>query len=541
MEQQTTDFPFTRKQIVLALAAVFAVYGTSAYFVQTINIARPKMAADLDGMSLYSWSISIPALFGAFVILIYGKFSDMYGRRIMLMVSLSFFLVGTALCAISPTFIFLIFANAVARMGSGALMMLCYAVLGDLFPPVQRSKWIGLMNIPGGFFALFGPTMGGWFVDNLSWRHLYWLAVPLIILCLAMVPSTIPSLVHKIARKIDYRGCILVIIASSTTILGFSFAGTTYPWKSPQVLALFAVSLVFWILFFSAEARTAEPILDPQVLRNRSFSTVAGATFLSFFGQLTITMYFPLFLQGVQGTSAMRSGQIITPYSVLFAFIGVPVGFILAKTMRYKWMYVLGFGILTADMFGIIFFTAKTPAFWSVIACILGGLGFGAVPTVNTMVVQNSVPKRLLGVAMGAIFFVIAMGVAIAPAILGSAMNAAYSSKLSATLPRELKEIANDTTMKALGNPRVLLSAPAMAALEADFNKKGSQGRIFFQQTMESIRMSMEAGLRSVFLIAAITMLLAFLLISTVPEVFLDSKPQEKKMAEPVAAAETAD
>ena len=143
-------------------------------------------------------------------------------------------------------------------------------------------------------------------------------------------------------------------------------------------------------------------------------------------------MYFPLFLQGIQGISATNSGKIITPYSVLFAFIGVPVGFLLAKTKRYKWMYILGFGILTADMFGVIFFTAETPAVWSVIACTLAGLGLGAIPTVNTMVVQNAVPKRLLGVVMGAIFFIISMGMAIAPAILGAAMNATYTTKLAA-------------------------------------------------------------------------------------------------------------
>ena len=540
LQQKGTGLEFSSKQVALALVAVFAVYGTSAYFVQALNIARPKMAAELDGMALYSWSISIPGLVGAFITLIYGKFSDMYGRRIMLLISLAFFLVGTVLCAISPTFIFLIFGNAVARMGSGALMMLCYAVLGDLFPPVERSKWIGLLNIPSGFFALFGPTMGGWFADNLSWRHLYWIAAPLIIACLAIVPSGIPSLVSKVARKIDFRGCILMMIASSATILAFSFAGTTYPWASPQVIGLLIVAVVFWILFLRAESRVDEPILDLQLLRNRSFVTVAVATFLSFFAQMVITMYFPLFLQGVQGISATKSGQIITPYSVLFAFVGVPTGFILAKTKRYKWMYILGFGILTADMFGVIFFGAATPISWSVIACTLAGLGFGSIPTINTMVVQNAVPKRLLGVAMGAIFFIISMGIAVSPAILGAAMNATYTTKLAATLPEELREVADAKTMAALGNPRVLLSQPAMAALEAEFARRGNDGQALFRRTVDAIRMSMEAGLRSIFWIAAIAILLSFVLIITVPEIPLDAEVQDKKAPEPVTASRAA-
>jgi MFS family permease len=528
-EQSLPGFQFARRQTVLGLVAVFAVYGTMSYFVQTINIARPKMAADLDGMSIYSWSISIPGLAAAFATLIFGKFSDMYGRRLMLMVSLAFFLAGAVLSAVSPTFEFLIAANAVARVGSGAVMMLCYSILGDMFPPVERSKWVGMLNIPGGLFALFGPTLGGWFVDNLSWRYLYWMSAPLLILCLLIAPIGVPSLVKKVARRIDVRGCLLVLVASSATIIGLSFAGDKYPWGSVQVLSLLGTALLFWILFFWAEAAADEPVLDPRVLKNRTFLTVAIATLFSFFGQIGMMMYYPMFLQGVQGISATRSGQIITPYSVLMAFVGVPAGFLLARTKRYKWMYVLGFGILTADMFGVIFLSSDTPVLWSVLAATLAGLGLGAIPTVNTMVVQNAVPKRLLGVAMGAIFFSISMGMSLSPAILGSAMNAAYARKLAASLPDGVKKIADEATMDALGNSRVLLSKPAMAALEETFKKGGAEGRVLFEQTVQAIRTSMESGLRSVFLIGAVAMLLSFLLISTVPVISMDTEVQENK------------
>jgi MFS family permease len=527
--QQLPEVQSSRKQIVLGLVAVFAAFGTMSYFVQTTNIARPRIAADLDGMLIYSWSISIPGLAAAFTTLIFGKFSDTYGRRLMLLVSLAFFLVGAILSAISQTFVFLIFANSLARVGSSAVMMLCYSVLGDMFLPVERSRWVGLLNIPSGTFALFGPTLGGYFVDNLSWRYIYWMSAPLLIACLAMVSVGVPSLVKKVKRKIDVRGCILVLIASSATIIGLSFAGDKYPWTSVQVLSLLGTALFFWILFFWAESDADEPVLDPQVLKNRTFITVAIATLLSFFGQIGILMYYPMFLQGVQGISAMRSGQIITPYSVLMAFVGVPAGFLLARTKRYKWMYIVSFGILTGVMFGVTFFTANTPVEWGVVAATLAGLGLGAIPTVNTMVVQNAVPKRLLGVVMGAIFFSISMGMALAPAILGSAMNATYASKLAASLPAGLKQAADETTMTALGNSRVLLSKPAMTALEETFRKSGDEGQALFQQTVQAIRASMEAGLRSVFLIGAIAILIAFLLIITVPVIPMDKEIQEKK------------
>jgi len=529
MVDQLTEDQIARKHVLLGLVAVFAVYGTMAYFIHTLNIARPKIAADLDGMALYSYSISIPGLAAAFVTLIFGKFSDMYGRRIMLMVSLMFFLVGTVLSAVSPTFVFLIAANSLARVGTSAVMMLSYSVLGDMFAPTERSKWVGMLNIPAGIFALFGPTLGGWFIDNLSWRHLYWMAAPLLIICLIIVSVGVPPPAKRVARKIDVRGCLLVAVASSTTIMGLSFAGSTYAWTSVQVISLLGIALIFWVLFFRAEFRAPEPILDPQVLKNRTFLTVAIATLLSFFGQIGMTLYFPMFLQGVQGFSGVESGQIVTPFSVLMAFVGVPAGIILGRTKRYRWIYIMSFAILTATMFGIVFFTEKTPASWGFAAAAMAGFGLGAIPTVNTMVVQNAVPKRLLGVVMGATFFCISMGGALSPAILGSAMNATYEKKLAISLPAGLREAVDEKMIASLGNSRVLLSKPAMTALESTFAQMGSEGPRLFRQTVQAIRSSMAAGLRSVFWVAAVAMLLAFLLICTVPEIPMDTEPQEKK------------
>jgi hypothetical protein len=161
-------------------------------------------------------------------------------------------------------------------------------------------------------------------------------------------------------------------------------------------------------------------------------------------------------------------------------------------------------------------------------AAVLCGLGLGAMPTVNTMVIQSAVPKRLLGVAMGASFFNLMMGVAISPAILGAAMNATYARTLTVSLPAELKEAVDETTIKSLGNSRVLLSEKALAELESSFGKMGSEGESLFQRTVQAIRTSMQAGLRMVFLISAITMLMSFLIILTLPEINLDDGTQAK-------------
>ena len=531
---------FTERQIVLGLITIFSVNVGLNFLINTLGIARPRMAAELNGMSIYAWSLSIPGLAAAFATLLFSKFSDMYGRRIMLLICMVLFLAGTVWSALAPTFAILIAANTLSRFGNGALAPLCYSVLGDMLEPVRRSRWVGLLHIPQGCFALFGPTLGGWFVDNLSWRYLYWMGVPLLLLGLFMVPVGIPVSSRRVSRKIDVRGMLLVAVGSSATILGFSFAGTMFPWGSVQVVGLLTLGLVFWVLFFRAEGRADEPILDPQVFRNRTFLTVAVAGMLSFFGLMAMMMYYPMFLQGVQGMSVMRSGYIITPFSVLMAFVGVPTGFLIARYKRYKWMYIMGYGLLTAVLFGTVFFDSRTPAAVEFLAALLAGLGLGTIPTVNTLVVQYAVPKRLLGASMGAIFFSITMGMAISPAVLGSVMNVSYARALDANLPSELQRFADKATMTALSDPKALLSPDAMKALEKTLKGTGENGEELFLKTVEGIRKSMEAGLSAVFLLGAVTMLISFLLIVTVPEVSMDAVVEDKKAPQPAVAEKAA-
>jgi MFS family permease len=356
-----------------------------------------------------------------------------------------------------------------------------------------------------------------------------------------MVPMGIPSASRVANRKIDVRGAILVAVASSATILGLSFAGTTYSWVSPHIIGLLGIALLFWVLFFKAEGHAEEPIMDPQVFLNRTFLTVSVSGMLSFIGLTAMMMYYPIYLQGVKGISAMRSGQILTPFAVLMAFVGLPTGFILAKTKRYKWMFASGYGLLTAAIFGIVFFDTGTPVFMSVLAATLAGLGLGTIPTLNTLVVQWAVPKRLLGASMGALFFSITLGTAIAPAILGSAMNTTYARKLETTLPSGLHQFADKATIAALGDPKALLSPTAMKALETAFAKEGSHGSDLFKPTVEAIRISMQAGLRVVFLLGAVTMLISFLLILTVPEISMHAVVEDKKVPQPALAAEAAE
>jgi MFS family permease len=516
------------KRNILGLVAIFTTYFASSFFFRGMGVSLPKVAADLNGMALYSWAISLPALASAVVTLIFGKLSDAYGRRILLAISLALYLAGAALSAVSTDFGFFIFARIILSFGQGALSSLCFSTIGDLFSPVERSRWSGLLQISAGVAAIIGPTLVGMITDSLSWRYFFWITVLLAIISGVLVLGGVPSAGKRTAHKIDFLGSLLLAAASASMIIGFSCAGTKYRWISTETIGLFSISAVFWIALIWFERKAEEPILDPQVLANRTFLTAASAGFLSYFAMLGVTIYYPLFLQGVQGTSAGYSGQIITPFGVLMAFMGVPTGFLLARSKRYKWIYIAGYSILTLATFGMVVFDRNTPFWLGVLVTALAGLGLGAIPTINTLVAQFAVPKRLLGVAVGAIFSFVFMGNAVAPAILGSAMNEKYARTLQSSLPPGLGEIVDEATLKSLADPRVLLSPQAMRTLETAFKGIGDGNRELFQDSVQAIRNSLEASLKTVFLIAAMSTLASFLLILTIPEVSIEAEVKDK-------------
>jgi MFS transporter, DHA2 family, methylenomycin A resistance protein len=206
------------------------------------------------------------------------------------------------------------------------------------------------------------------------------------------------------------------------------------------------------------------------------------------------------------------------------AFMGVPAGILLSRTKRYKWMYIAGYALLAAAMFGMWRFNQNTPVWLGVLIPALAGLGLGAIPTINTLVVQFALPKRLMGIAVGAIFFFVMMGMAIAPAILGSFMNATYASALQSALPAALSARLDPATLASLMDSRVLLTPPAMAALETAVGDAA-----LFEQTVAAIRGALESSLQMVFLIGAITMVISFLVILTIPEVSLDAEVKDKR------------
>ena len=434
------------------------------------------MIAEFDGMALFSWLIALPGLAGAAGTLLFGKLSDVYGRRTIMLLSIAIFSVGLGISALSTSMVFLVTAQTFMTIGHFPIYPLCFAVVGDLFPSSQRAKWTGLLNIPVGFAALVGPVIGGIVAESLfGWRGLFWGTIPLNLIAGGLVAYALPDTSQKVKPKLDVLGTLVMVAATTTLILGFSWLGT--PGKFWAGVIQLLVSLGAWVVFIQIEKRAEAPILDLQVLFNRTFVTAAIAGLLSFFGTVAIGGYSPIFVQEVMAVSPTISGSMLTPFSTLVAFMGVPIGFLLAKTKKYRGMLILGYAVVMLAMLAMWRFTASTPIWVYVVVTAIGGIGLGILPTINAVVAQFAVPKNLLGVAVGAIFFFQMVGIAVSPAILGFAQN----------------------------------SVP-----------------------------DLEGGLKMVFLASAIAMALALLLILTIPEISLDpDEMNESESAKPVASVET--
>ena len=449
-----------KRRVTFGVTAVFITQFVGFIFINARNIAQPQMIAEFDGMGLFAWLIALPALAGSVSTLLFGKLSDLYGRRAILLTAMLIFGVGLALTTQVRSMAGLVTAASFMSIGHFPIVPLCFSVIGDLFSAAERAKWTGLLNLPTGIAATIGPVLGGVVAESTTgWRGLYWGTLPLLLIAGVLVVMAFPKHVPQAKPKVDVAGTAVILLATTTLIFGFSWVGQ--PARALAGVILLVVSLAAWWGFIVIEKKAAAPILDPQVLFNRTFLTAATASLFSFFGLLGIMAYSPILVQEVMGISPAISGSMLTPFTMLVAFMGIPGGVVLARTGKYKWMYRVGYLIVTLTLFAMWQFTAVTPIWLFVLVTAVAGFGLGAIPTINTLVAQFAVPRRLLGVAVGAIFFFQMVGLAVAPSILGLAQNSAAN---------------------------------------------------------------LEGGLKLVFLVGAVAMTLAFLLILTIPEVSIHAE-----------------
>ncbi|HET7646350.1 MAG TPA: MDR family MFS transporter [Candidatus Limnocylindria bacterium] len=412
------------------LAAILLTMFLSALDQTVVGTALPRIVTDLRGNELYTWVVTVYLLTATVSGPIYGKLSDQFGRRPMIMIGVSLFLIGSLLCGLSQEMWQLILFRGLQGVGAGAIFPISLAVIGDLFSPRERGKYQGLFGAVFALSSLLGPALGGFLTDTISWHWVFLVNLPLGILALFVLWRLLPSVSHpERVRSIDYPGAAVFTAALVPFLLGLTNAQTG-EWTDPQVGGLILLGLALGAVFVWVESRAAEPILPLSLFRNRTVTASIIATFFITFGFFGAIIFIPRWFQFVAGSSATESGYQMLPLMVGVMGSSILSGYLVARTGRYKWMTA---GAMAIGAVGIGLMTnlrADTEITTLWIWMLVAGLGIGPSFAVFTIVVQSAVAPSMLGAATSALTFFRQVGGSVGLAIAGTVFGTALTDQL---------------------------------------------------------------------------------------------------------------
>jgi EmrB/QacA subfamily drug resistance transporter len=365
-----------------------------------VATALPVIVADLGGVDHYSWVFSAYMLAMTVSVPIYGKLSDLYGRRRFFVWGIAVFMAGAVVGATAGSMTQLIAARAIQGLGAGALIPLAMAVIGDLIPPSERGRWQGLTGAVFGVASVLGPTSGGWIADHADWRWVFLVSLPVGVLALGVVLATLrlpprPEREHRI----DYAGCALLVAGLSPGLLAAVWGGREYPWGSPTIVGMLAFSAVVLAAFVAHERRVPEPIVPIHLFSERLVGAASAASFAVGMAMCGTIMFVPLFVQGVMGSSATSSGLVLTPLMLALIATSVGSGQVISRTGRYRWALLLGPVVMAAGFVLLSGLGADSRNGDATLAMVVVGLGLGLLLQNLVLTVQNGVPVRFLGAA----------------------------------------------------------------------------------------------------------------------------------------------
>ncbi|MGA7669689.1 MAG: MDR family MFS transporter [Nitrolancea sp.] len=492
-----------------------------------VGTAMPRIVADLGGLSHYAWVFTAYMLASTVTVPIYGKLSDIYGRRGFFIGGMIIFLGGSALSGMAHGMDQLIIFRAIQGLGAGAMMPIAFAIIGDVFPPSERGKWQGLTSGMFGIASIVGPTLGGWLTDSLGWRWVFYVNMPVGAIAIATAFFGLPKIRSSHKHSIDYYGAATLVAGTVPLLLAFSWAGDKYAWTSSQIIGLMLFSIIMIGVFLLIESRAEEPILSPRLFRNRTFTVANLASFLIAGGMFGAIMYLPLFVQGVMGDSATNSGAILTPMMLGFVVSSIVGGQIMSRTGRYKYLAI---GSLVLAVVGMLLFSrlgVNSGHGALVRDMILTGLGIGTTMSLFTIVVQNAFPLRQMGEVTASLQFFRNIGSTLGVAVLGSLMTSRFHTEFYAKLPADVSAAVPKDQLAQLDNPQLLLSPDAVGQLKTSFAAFGSQGPHLFDQVMLTVRSALSVAITDLFVIGMV-----FMLLSLAVTFFLNEVPLRRTLAE---------
>jgi EmrB/QacA subfamily drug resistance transporter len=400
-----------------------------------VSTALPTIVGDLGGLSKLSWVVTAYLLASTVTGPLYGKLGDLYGRKIVLQSAIGIFLAGSALCGLSHNMTELIVFRAIQGLGGGGLFVVTIAVVGDIIPPRDRGRYQGFFGAVFGVATVVGPLLGGFFVDNLSWRWIFYVNLPVGLVALGVIAIALPPHTDRTRHRIDYLGAALLAGGLSAVVLYTSLGGTTAGWGSPQMIFLIVAGIVLLAAFVVAESRATDPILPLEIFRNRVFSVTSAVGFivgLALFGAVT---YLPLYLQDVRGHSPTTSGLLLTPMTAGLLVTSIGSGQLISRFGRYKPFPIAGTAIMAVGLALLSGLHVDTPTTVSAFYLLVLGLGLGCVIQVLVLAAQNAVDYKYLGVATSGSTLFRQIGGSIGVAVFGAIFANQLTHDLAARLP----------------------------------------------------------------------------------------------------------
>lgn len=513
---------YTRRETLLTMAGVLLVMLLASLDQTIVSTAMPHIISELQGFDRYTWVTTAYLLTSTVMVPIYGKLSDLFGRKSIFLVGVVLFLIGSALSGASQTMTQLIAFRAFQGLGAAALLPIAIAVVGDLFTPRERGKWQGVTGAVFGLSSIVGPVAGGWITENASWRWVFYVNLPIGIIALLVLIFLMPSLrTTKKKVSIDYLGAALLIVGTVPLLLAFTWAGSQYAWLSPQILGLMTFSLASLASFVFYEARlerqNGEPVINPSLFKNRSFTVSVFMTMISSMGMFGSIFFLPLFAQGVLGISATASGLILTPLMIALITSSVISGQLVSRLGKYKWIAIVGMFITFAGSLLLLRLGIHSTSTDLVIAMVVLGAGLGFSMSLYTLIVQNALPRQI-GQATSALTFFRSIGSTFALAAMGSIMTGAYVPAFHNAIPAQLKQVVPAKVLSFFDNPNILLSADAQKQMLQQFASYGPQGKALYNQLMEAVKIGLTTGIHNVFVLSVGVMVIGLILVFFLPE-----------------------